>query len=83
MLALMYHLSLLRTKHISSVYQERPTMLTRFGYQLWPERWAPTQHGAGGHVDAALGQGLHHAAGRSGWRSYQPTATRITSAGQR
>jgi hypothetical protein len=63
-----------RKKNISSVYQcapERPTMLTRFLCQLRPERLNPAQHGAVGHIDAALGQQLHHARGGQ-WVSQIP-----------
>jgi len=38
-------------------------MLASFGGQLRPECLDPAQHAAVGHIDAALGQQLHHARG--------------------
>src|SRR6266550_4142476 len=62
-----YHLCLPRKKNISSVCQWRPSgrrVLASFSCQLRPERLDPTQHSPVRHVDASLGQQLHHASAR-------------------
>src|SRR5207245_7132028 len=51
---------------------KRQTMLARLSSQLRPECLDPAQHGAVRHVDAALGQQLHHAGGRQ-WVTQGPT----------